>query len=379
MAMTRIAFFAPLLTTGGTQRHLQQVVALLDPARFAVQVYTLRGGGEVEAELRDAGVPVTALGIHRRLTTPQAGLAMVRAARALRAAQIDIVHGYQWRPALVGAIAGRLAGVPLVLASKRSLTGGDRAARFAWRMIGRRVDTIIANAEALRSEAERQGTVARWAILRNGVDVEHFRPRAIGAEAKASLGLDPRRPVVGTVGRLEARKGHEHLLAASRVMLARANGLRPQIVIVGDGPLRGRLAQAAAELGIDRSVHLTGTLSDVRAALAAMDVFVLPSREEGMSNALLEAMAAGRAIVATAVGGTGEIVDGERTGILVDADDVEAMASAILRLLTDPERAGQLGASAQRAVEERYGARAMIAHLERLYDERLSSRRGRAA
>src|SRR4029077_18128992 len=97
--MTRIAFFAPLLNTGGTQRHLQQVLALLDPARFTAHVYTLRAGGEVESELRAAGIPVTALGIHRRLTTPQAGLAMLRAARALRADRVDIVHGYQWRAA----------------------------------------------------------------------------------------------------------------------------------------------------------------------------------------------------------------------------------------------------------------------------------------
>src|SRR4029077_10178806 len=163
--MIRIAFFAPLLNMGGTQRHLQQVLALLDPARFTTHVYTLRGGGEVEGELRAAGGPGTALGIHRRLTTPQAGLAMMRAARALRADRVDIVHGYQWRPApggglarrgrraLVGAIAGRMARVPLLLASKRSLTGPDAAARFAWRVIGRRVDTIVANADALQTEA----------------------------------------------------------------------------------------------------------------------------------------------------------------------------------------------------------------------------------
>ena len=374
--MIRIAFFAPLLSTGGTQRHLQQVLALLDRDRFEAQVYTLRGGGDVEDELRDAGVPVTALGIKRRLTSPQAGMAMLRASRALRAANTDIVHGYQWRPALVGAIAGRMAGVPLLLASKRSLTGKDTAARFAWRVIGRRVDTIIANADALQREAEHHGTVARWAVLRNGVDVEHFRMRTPSAAAKAALGLDPERPVVGTIGRLEERKGHAHLLAASRTLLARANGLRPQILIVGEGPLHQRLSRTAADLGIDRNVRLTGGLSDVRGALAAMDVFVLPSRAEGMSNALLEAMAAARPIVATAVGGTAEILEGDRTGVLVGADDVDAMASAIMRLLGDPGRARQLGTSAQRQVEERFGARAMLSQLEVLYTERLAARRG---
>jgi glycosyltransferase involved in cell wall biosynthesis len=372
--MIRIAFFAPLLGTGGTQRHLQQVLRLLDPARFAVRVYTLRAGGEVEGELRAAGVPVFPLGIARRLTTPGAALAVVGAARALRAARIDIVHGYQWRPALVGTIAGRLAGVPLRLASKRSLSGDDRAARFAWRLIGHSVDTIIANAEALREEARRQGTRARWEIIRNGVDVAHFRAMPGSTAAKAALGLDPRRPVIGTVGRLEVRKGHDHLLRAARTMLTMANGLRPQLLLVGDGPLRARLTGLVEELGIAASVHFAGSVVDVRQPLAAMDVFVLPSRAEGMSNALLEAMAAGRPVVATSVGGTGEVLEAGRTGELVLPDDEEAMARSVLGLLADPVRAARLGTNAQRLAEERYSARTMVTHLERFYTARLAAR-----
>ena len=371
--MIRIAFFAPLLWTGGTQRHLQQVLRLLDPARFRVCVYTLREGGEVAEELRAERVPVTALGIARSLATPASLLAIARTARALRAARVDVVHGYQWRPALVGALAGRMAGVPLRLASKRSLTEDDRAARLAWRVIGRSVDTIVTNAEALRDEATRQGTCARWEIIRNGVDVDRFRAAPCTAEAKAALGLDPRRPVVGTIGRLEGRKGHDHFLRAARVMLAMANGLGPQVLLVGDGPLRERLTGLAAELAIASSVRFTGSLADVRTALAAMDVFVLPSRAEGMSNALLEAMAAARPIVATAVGGTGEVLEHERTGVLVLPDDEEEMARAVLGLFAEPERAAVLGASAQRATAERYGAQAMVTRLERLYTKRLAS------
>src|SRR5262249_30804782 len=133
--MVRIAFFAPLLSTGGTQRHLQQVLALLDRGRFEAFVYTLRPGGEVEDELRANGVAVRSLSIGRTLSSPRSVRAILSTARALRRARVDIVHGYQWRPALVGAIVGRLAGVPLRLASKRSLTGDDRQAKGAWRRI----------------------------------------------------------------------------------------------------------------------------------------------------------------------------------------------------------------------------------------------------
>jgi glycosyltransferase involved in cell wall biosynthesis len=369
--MIRVAFFAPVLTTGGTQRHLQQVVRHLDRSRFEAEVYTLLPGGDVEAELRDAGTRVTSLDVGGRLPTPRTASAIVRAARAIRAGGVRVVHGYQWRPALVGAIVGRLARVPLVLASKRSLTGDSRRARMAWRAIARRADTIIVNAEALREEAEAHRTTARWAIIPSGVDAERFVGGPSAADAKARLGLDPRRPVVGSVGRLEIRKGHGDFLAAAHAMLPRANGLRPQVLLVGDGPLRAALARRADELGIAGSVRFTGALTDVRDALAAMDVFVLPSRAEGMSNALLEAMAAARPVIATAVGGNREVVDAS-SGVLVPAGDVDALAGAMLALLADAGRARRLGEAARRRVTEGFSARAMVRRLEALYDERLA-------
>ena len=128
-----------------------------------------------------------------------------------------------------------------------------------------------------------------------------------------------------------------------------------------------------ADLGLGETVRFTGAVADVRTALAAMDVFVLPSRAEGMSNALLEAMAAGRPVVATAVGGTLEAVDAERTGILVPPGDPAALAGAAVGLLADPARAAAVAGAAARQVAERFGARQMVARLERLYAERLEA------
>jgi glycosyltransferase involved in cell wall biosynthesis len=375
----RIALFAPLLGTGGTQRHLQQVVALLDPARFQVEVLTLHPGGEVEDQLRAGGVSVRSLGVGARLSSARTLRAIVTAARALRRGRIDVVHGYQWRPALVGALAGRLAGVPLRLASKRSLTGDDRQAGRAWRHIARQVDTVIVNADALRVEGEQRGMRCHWALLQNGVDTEHFRLAPPDPDARAALGLDPQRPVVGTIGRLEDRKGHDQLLRAAGTMLAAGNGRRPQIVIVGDGPLREKLQAQAESLGVADSVRFAGTVADVRPSLAAMDVFVLPSHAEGMSNALMEAMAAARPVVATAVGGNTEVVVDGKTGVLIPPADPAAIADAIAALLRDPARAAGLGAAAREFVTQRFGARARVAELEQLYQERLALRGRRAA
>lgn len=374
----RIAFFAPLLTTGGTQRHLQQVLQLLDRSRFAAEVYTLRPGGEVEDELRATNVRVTSLALGG-LATPRSAATVVRVARELRAAGVQVVHGYQWRPALVGALVGRLAGVPLVIASKRSLTGRDAQARLAWRLLGRGVDTIVVNARALQREGEAQGVRARWSLIRNGVDLARFDAVPPVAEARTALGLDPRRPVIGTVGRLEERKDHAHLLRVGAAVMARMNGLRPQLLLVGDGPLRTQLQDEARALGVTDSVHFTGSLPDVRAALGAMDVFVLPSRAEGLSNALLEAMAASRPVVATAVGGTTEVIEGERTGLLVPPGDVDAMAHAVVGLLAEPARAARVAAEGRRWVTDEYEARAAVARLERLYTDRLAVHRARIA
>lgn len=376
---TRIAFFAPLLATGGTQRHLQQVLALLDRRRFEPIVVTLKPGGEIEAELRAAGVPVMCLGMGTRLGAPSSVRGVLRGARALRRARVDVVHGYQWRPALIGTVVGRLAGARLMLASKRSLTGEDSRARHAWRRIARRVDTVIVNADALRSEGEAQGMRARWMLLQNGVDVARFDVGAPDPVARRALGLDPNRPVVATVGRLEGRKGQDVLVAAARELLAAPGGPRPQVLIVGDGPLRSALAAQARELGVDASVHLPGTLADVRPALAATDVFVLPSREEGMSNALMEAMAAARPCVATAVGGNPEVLAGGTLGRLVPVDDASALAAAIRALLDDPQAATALGTAARAHATAAWSAAAQVARLEALYDERLGARGRRRA
>jgi glycosyltransferase involved in cell wall biosynthesis len=241
------------------------------------------------------------------------------------------------------------------------------------------VDTVIVNADALRLEGEQRGMRCRWVLLQNGVDTEHFRLPPADAQARAALGLDPRQPVVGTIGRLEDRKGHDQLLRAAGEMLAGANGRRPQLVIVGDGPLRESLAGQARTLGVADSVRFEGTVADVRPVLAAMDVFVLPSRAEGMSNALMEAMAAGRPVVATAVGGNTEVVTDGETGLLVPPGNPAAIARAVDGLLGDPERASRLGAAARQFVTHHFGARARVAELERLYEERLALRARRAA
>jgi glycosyltransferase involved in cell wall biosynthesis len=372
-----VAIFAPALVTGGTQRHLQAVLAGLDRGRFAPVIYSLKAGGEVADELDAAGVPVRFVPLGRRLVALETLRAVRRVAAELRADGVQVVHGYQWRPALIGALAARLARVPVVLASKRSLSGDSRAERRAWRLLGRLVDAITVNADALRTEAMAHGVHSRWVLVRNGIDLGRFTPSgADAAAARAAVGLDPARPVIGAVGRLEARKGHDDLLRAVARLGGRPGAPPPQVALVGDGPERETLRALAGELGIAGAVRFAGTVPDVRPWLAAMDVFVLPSREEGSSNAALEAMASGRAVIATGVGGTAELIEDGRTGLLVPPRDAEALATALATVLDAPVYAAALGAAARAVVEERYGVARMVREIEALWDDCLAHRGG---
>jgi glycosyltransferase involved in cell wall biosynthesis len=369
----RVAIFAPGLVTGGTQRHLQQVLEGLDRRRFEPVVYSLKLGGEVAEELGAAGVTVRFVPLEGRLASLETVRVVRRVAGELRADAVRVVHGYQWRPALVGAVAARLAGVPIVLASKRSLSGDSRSERRAWRLLGRLVDTITVNADALRVEAVGHGVRSDWAVVRNGIDLERFTVDVDSvAEARRAVGLDPDRPVVGTVGRLDARKGHDDLLRAIERLGACGPAALPQLVLVGGGPERAALESLAAELEVAEAVRFVGTVTDVRPWLAAMDAFVLPSREEGSSNAALEAMACGRPVVATSVGGTEELIEDGRTGLLVPPRDPAALATALATVLEAPEYAARLGTAARAVVEERYGVARMVREIEALWEDLLA-------
>lgn len=370
----RVAMFTPALVTGGTQRHLQQVVERLDRRRFEPIVYALKTGGEIAESLVQAGVEVRFAPVQTRVVSLATGRTIRRITAELRATRVQIVHGYQWRPALVGALAGRLAGVPVVLASKRSLSGQVRTERWAWRVLGRFVDGITVNATAIRDEAVAHGVRSAWTVVRNGIDAAAFTStaRPPTAAARRAIGLDPDRPVVGTIGRLERRKGHDDLLRAARHLHERAEGVAPQIVVVGDGPERNSLEKLASGLGLGDDVRFTGTVADVRPWLAAMDVFVLPSLEEGSPNAVLEAMASARPIVATRVGGIGELLEDGRTGWLVPPRNPTVLAGAIASVLNAPDEAARRGAAARDVVLEHYDVSCMVRAIESLWEDWLA-------
>lgn len=358
-----IAFFSPELVSGGTQRHLLEVLKLIDRERFTPIVISAKGHGPLGAVIRDAGVALVELDLGPSMVSRDFLRCVREAAEALRRHRVGIIQYFEWRAGTIALLAARRVGGCRVVAARRSVPKERGVQRLLAELVVRTADRIIVNADLLRPGG-RAGE--RTDVIPSGVDTDRFHPTADRAAAKRALGLDAAAPVIGTVGRLEPRKGTATLIAA--VAALRDAGRRDvTAVIVGDGPLRAELAADAERRGIASQVRLLGDRADVRDVLAALDVFVLPSRTEGMSNALLEAMAMALPVVATAVGGTPEVVADGRSGLLVPADDAAAMTRAIDRVLAEPAFGATLGGAARRVVEDRYGARNMVRRLEAVY------------
>ena len=211
----------------------------------------------------------------------------------------------------------------------------------------------------------------RIIIIENGVDVARFKvDPAPGLRDRLGLAADTL--VVGGVGRLSPEKGFHHLVES--IALVRRHGVSVDLVLAGDGPERSRLERDARTLGLEGHAHFLGMQRDPRPVYAALDMFALPSLEEGAPNALLEAMACGRAVVAARVGGVPEIVEHERSGLLVEPGSPAALAAALERLAVDPVLRRQLGHAAARRVREQFDISQMVAKHAALYRDLLLAR-----
>jgi sugar transferase (PEP-CTERM/EpsH1 system associated) len=209
----------------------------------------------------------------------------------------------------------------------------------------------------------------------NGVDTGVFRPDG-GIPADLPWRDGPQgRVVIGTVGRLDRIKNQQALLEALRVLREHDRGAhRLRLVIAGDGPLRGELADTVRRLALDDAVWMPGSRADVPSLMRAMDVFVLPSRNEGVSNTVLEAMASGLPVIATRVGGNPELVADGVTGMLYDPGDEGALEAAILRYVAEPRLRREHGLAARRRAIEHFSLEAMVERYGQLYEELLGER-----
>ncbi len=361
-----VCHYTDASVVGGAEAVLVTLVARLDRSRWRPVVLCRDETGV--APLRSA---LAELGVNCLSVSPMPeggrGLrALPGLVRTLRALRPQVLHAHlSWPIDAKFALAGaRAARVPAIVATCHSFfdipMGPVRTAQ-QW-AVARGVDAYIA---VSRHVADRVRETMPWPadrieVITNGIDADAFvRERSESLRRRLTDG-DPR-PVVLTIGRLDDLKGHVHLLAAAREV--------PEafFLISGEGPARAMLERRVSELGIGERVRFLGRYPSVPDLLACADLFALPSLSEGLPLAVLEAMAAGLPVVASAIGGTDEVVDDGTTGLLVRPADANALGGAIRRVLGDADLAQRLGAAGRTRVEREFSADVMTRRTEEVY------------
>jgi glycosyltransferase involved in cell wall biosynthesis len=362
MPVRTVVHFTDTLGFGGAEQMMLTTLAGLDRERWrpVLAHYPSEGAQAFAAAARGIGI---ATRVVPGSTGARGAAELPRFAGVLRSEGCAVLHAHLVGPlrGTKGLLAARAAGVPAVIATQH-LYGelGSAHRRAKQRLVSRLVDRYIAVSRGMAEQLEAAVAIpGRVVFVHNAIETAAFhRPALDGSEPEVEA-----HPVVLALARLHRRKGIDHLLeAAARLPVA-------DFLIAGDGPERPALEEQAARLGLGGRVRFLGTRTDVAELLRSSSIFVLPSLAEGLPVSVIEAMAAGRAVVATDIPGTNEIVVDGETGLLVPPRDPLALAGALGRLLGDTALRGEMGRAGRRRVDRHFSAGAMVRRIEALYEE----------
>jgi glycosyltransferase involved in cell wall biosynthesis len=355
------------LGLGGAEQIVIHLAAESVRRGHAVTVFTFNEPGVYAPEASAAGVQVVSIPKHGKYDLSVAW----RLAAAFRAARLDVVQTHLWGGNVWGRLAAWLAGTPVIVVTEQNLDPWKTTRNFVLdRLLTRIPAHLVGVSGPVRDFYEEHGVGrGRWHVIHNAIPVPPPRPRSL-TEAHRALGIVPEDRVVGLVGRLVPAKAPADFLGAVSIALRKVPRLKA--LLVGDGPLRADVEAEVRRLGIGERVVLAGFRKDVADLLAGMDALVFSSTREGLSLAMLEAMAAGVPLVATRVGGTPELIEHGVTGLLVPASAPEALADEIVRVLTDQALAARLAGAARARVAERFSLAKMADDYEALYRRRPS-------
>jgi glycosyltransferase involved in cell wall biosynthesis len=364
----RVTVVTSRLDVGGTERHLTRILPALRQRGVDISLYVMERGGPLEPELVAQGVRVEGPSRARFLHWPRATLQL---ARYLRRERPTIVHFFLPRPYLYGSVAAEIAGQRRRIMSRRSLANymtRHRFASLAEKAMHRRCLALIGNSTAVVEQLSAEcGNPKKVALLHNGIEIPPLVTVAERGRIRQKLKIESEAIVIAVVANLIPYKGHRDLIEALSAIRSKMPG-DWRVLMIGRDEGIGRELKARTEaLGLADHVIWLGEQPQVEDLLRASDIFVLPSHEEGFSNALLEAMANGIAPVATAVGGNLDAVMDDETGRLVNAHDPAALGDAILQLAGDAVLRNRLGAVARQRVVEHFSFADCISRYEALY------------
>ena len=355
------------LSVGGVENQLLQLCRHYDRTQFSPLVCCIREKGEIGREIERAGVEVIALG--RREVHQLNPSLILEIRRLLRAREVSILRTHQYEAGFYGRLAALFAGPPIVVSSFHNIYRRRKwhRERVNW-LLSHLTDRIVAVSECVKSDILRYDSVpaAKVKVIYNGIDPHQFQGEVREEELKVALGFSPNARLLGTIGRMTPQKGHTLLL---EVFAALRRLMDLKLVIVGDGPLRKSLEQRAAALGVGDDVCFPGARRDIYPLLRSMEVFVLPSLWEGMGTAVIEAMAAGRAVVASDIPPLREVVPSPELGTLVTPKDKDSLLQALGRLLADRELRERMGERAREYALSRFPIQRVVSEYQDLFAE----------
>ena len=364
-------------TRGGAEEHILTLLRGMDRRFFRMHLVC---APEVAEKMRP-DMPADVEVIPLLLRKPQQVGAAGRFVQILRSRKIEILHSHLFYSSLFASPLGALAGVPVICETPhvRELWRKGMKANFAVdRVVGRFVDALVAvsHANAAYLVKSKGLPASKIHVIHNGSDISRFSAGSSDSLAfRRSHGIDARDPVIVVLARLEPQKGHSFLLRSLPHVVAESPRL--QVVLVGDGALRAELESQVEELKLQSNVRFAGYQSNTQDWLSMADFTVLPSLYEGLPLVAIESLAAAKAVVATAVDGSPEVVLHEKTGLLVPPADPQELARAILTLLRDEDLCMRLGAAGNSWVKENFTKEKQVRRTEDLYLKVLAQKTGR--
>ena len=336
-------------------------------------------GGKLEALVREAGMPFYPIRNFVSELSPFKDLhALWQLDRLLAREKFDLVHTHNSKAGFLGRLAARRNRVPIVIHTVHGFAFHE-AENWVFRhlfillerMAARWCDQMIAISQPMLEWAQREKIAPpeKFVKIYSGIEVERFRNQPPRPELKSRFGIEAEETVIGVVSKLWEGKGHEHLIDAMARLLD--SGHRLKLLIVGEGYLEEKLREKVKHLGIEKAVVFTGFWSNVPEITALLDVSVLPSFYEGMGRVVLEAMAAGKPVVATRVGGLTELVEDQVSGYLIPPGDVSALVKRLESLITNPDLRQKMGQKGAQRIQQEHSAETMVKMIHQVYQRHL--------
>ena len=327
---------------------------------------------QMASQFQNAGIEVTSLGLNSKFDV----LVALRLRNLIKKYRPDILHTYLLHSNLLGRVVGRLAGVPLIISSERTvgLTTGVR--KFASKLTNPLTDKVEVNATYVGEATVRDLGVpsSKIEVVRSGFDFDLYESTDSREATRDQLGIKPDEFMVFSAARFRPSKGVEYVLRTFSKALAQAPNLK--LVLAGEGEQDEYLKYLASELGITERCNFLGRRTDVPKLLMAADAMLLMSLNEGLPRIALESMAAGTPVVATNVGATHEIVEHGETGLLIEPRDIESATDGLARLSEDQELRERISSNGRRNIMENYSIENYVSRLDSLYKSLMTDQKG---